>query len=162
MSWPHHIAFRSVNERKSRFVYVISQDLQLTCLWSFARQGFIYDNFLQILFLSLWGEVYYHWGWGIIEVYYHWISSIYDPQDVPPEAVSNKLFQISISWSITPTIHANKAILKLLSLAWMNDEGNWKQRVLKIRSGALNCSQRKDQSSMRPFENSRIDTELRP
>ena len=50
MSWPHHIAFRSVNERKSRFVYVIRQDLQLTCLWSFARQGFIYDNFLQILF----------------------------------------------------------------------------------------------------------------
>ena len=110
---------------------------------------------------NLWGEVYYHWGWGIIEVYYHWISSIYDPQDVPTEAVSNKLFQTFISWSITPTIHANKAILKLLSLAWMNDEGNWKQRVLKIRSGALNCSQRKDQSSMRPFENSRIDTKLR-
>ena len=123
-------------------------------LWSFPSDLVFYEP-------SLWGGVYYHWGWGIIEVYYHWISSIYDPQDVPTEAVSNKPFQTFISWSITPTIHANKDILSLLSLAWMNDEGNWKQRVPKIRSGALNCSQRKDQSIVGPFENSRIDTELR-
>ena len=121
-------------------------------LWSFPPDLVFYEP-------SLWGEVYYHWGWGIIEVYYHWISSIYDPQDVPAEAVSNKLFRMFIFFinnTHNSCQQSHSKSVSLLSLAWMNDEGNWKQRVLKIRSGALNCSQRKDQSVMEPFENSKL------